>query len=299
MAKKKNQSLTERIAALINRVGEKPEPTFGDIKSELVECLGLAETMQDGAAVSEAESQIAVLKEALAQAEAAREQADEFLEQSDAENNDLRAALKAVNVEIETFRTERKKQEEEKKREEMPDIQFEILQRLPTEHIGDGATLQGVARRAHLPPDEAAVHLNRLVKAGFAQQRRHDLGSGLIMAWHRTIAGDELVLAKRLAGDEEAGEQEAQEAPELTRSEQLVLLAVAAGNRAPSKILNYVAEAVPTVGPPTMTEGTVLLLLVTLRGKKMVNEERISGTPSRWELSRSGRAYVADLTNFS
>src|SRR5439155_15512623 len=99
MAKKKTQNLTERIAALINRVGEKPEPTFGDIKSELVECLGVAETLENSAVIRDLEAEVTVLEEAL--------------EKSNLENSNLQAELRSLKTEVDGFRAERKKQEEE------------------------------------------------------------------------------------------------------------------------------------------------------------------------------------------
>jgi hypothetical protein len=122
MAKKKKQSLSERIAALINRVGEKPEPTFGDIKSELVECLSLAETLENGAVIRNSEAKVKVLE---------------------AENSNLQAELQSLKTEVDGFRAERKKQEEKERQKDIPDIQLHILRGLPTEHIGDGATLEG------------------------------------------------------------------------------------------------------------------------------------------------------------
>lgn len=279
MAKKKNQSLTERIAALINRVGEKPEPTFGDIKSELVEYLGLAETLEEGAVIRDAEAKISALETAL--------------DESNTELGKLKIETEALKSEVETFRAERQKQEE------MPDIQFEILQRLPTEHAGDGATLRGICRRSGIPPDEAEVHLDRLEKAGFTKRRSvyaHD--AGYITTWYRTIPGNELVLAKRMAGEKDEGTQE-EDTPELTQMEQLVLLAVAEGNRVPKTIVKYIEKAIPSVGSPITNEGMVTLLLVTLRNKKMVIDEPTSGGPSIWNLSRAERKYVGDLSNFS
>ncbi len=112
------------------------------------------------------------------------------------------------------------------------------------------------------------------------------------MTWHRTIAGDELVLAKRLAGEEE-GEQQAQEHPELAQTERLVLLAVADGNRGPEEIEKYVINARPSVGPPMTTTGMIVLILIKLREKEMVREEPTAGAPSRWKLGRAGREYLA------
>lgn len=206
MGKKKNQSLTERISALINRVGDKPEPTFGDIKSELVECLGLAETLQDGAAIRDAEAKAKVLE---------------------AENSNLKIELKALNAEVEAFRAEQKQRKAEEKKREMPDIQFEILKGLPNEGVGSGATLDGISERAKIPSYEAAVHLDKLEKAGLAQKGLYERLRVRAIVWHRTIPGSELILAKRLAG--ETKEQETRKHADLPPIQHEILLLIAAG----------------------------------------------------------------------
>ena len=282
MAKKK--SLKERIDALVNALGAAEKPSSAQIRNELVALALDVEKLQDGQPLAE--------KARISDLEAA-------LEKSDVELGNLKVLLEEADGELETFRAGQKQQEEEKKWQELPAIQFEILQRLPTEHAGDGATLRGICGRSGIPPDEAEVHLDRLEKAGFAKRRSvyaHE--AGYITTWHRTIPGNELVLAKRMAGEEEEGAEE-EEPPELTQMEQLVLLAVAEGNRVPKKIVKYIEKAIPSVGSPITNEGMVTLLLVTLRGKKMVTDEPTSGGPSVWNVSRAGRKYVGDLSNFS
>jgi hypothetical protein len=71
--------------------------------------------MEDGQALPEKESAIATLE---------------------AENENLKVGLETANTELETFRAERRRQEEDKKRQEMPEIQFKILQRFSTENVG-------------------------------------------------------------------------------------------------------------------------------------------------------------------
>ena len=137
MAKK---SLKKRIDALVDALGGAQKPTLAEIRSDLVSLGTLAQELEDGQALAEKEAPIAALKQ---------------------QNENLKVELQMANTELDTFRAERKKQEEEKKREEMPEIQFEILQGLPTEHMGDGATLQGICRRTGIPPDEGEVHLHR------------------------------------------------------------------------------------------------------------------------------------------
>jgi DNA-binding MarR family transcriptional regulator len=57
-----------------------------------------------------------------------------------------------------------------------------------------------ISRAVNIPPDEAEIHIDRLEKAGLAT-RRYNAYDALV--WHRAMPGNELVLAKRLAGEEE------------------------------------------------------------------------------------------------
>jgi hypothetical protein len=199
MAKKKKQSLTERIGALISRVGEKPEPTFGYIKGELVDCRSLAQSLEDGAAIRETEAKL--------------EAAQTALEQANTQNAKIESELKTANAEINQFRAERKKRKEERKRqEEMPDIQFKILKLLPSQHGGNWLGFNEISCAVGIPVDEAEIHLNRLEEAKpKLVERRYNAYDAVV--WHRTIAGTELVLAHRLAGQEQAPQRKFPDLP--------------------------------------------------------------------------------------
>jgi hypothetical protein len=262
MAKK---SLKKRIDDLVDALGRAKKPSFAEIRSELVSLGALAQEMEDGQALSEKEAAIAALE---------------------AENENLKIELQTANAELKTFRAEWKKQEEEKKREDIPDIQLQILRGLPTEHMGDGATLKGICQRTKIPPDEAEVHLDRLEKSGFAKRRYFVIaGDSRIAAWHRTIPGNELILARRLAGEEEPTQQDAREHPELSQMETIVLLKVARreGMTAP-EIVEQVNKSVPTIGKPMTSLPVVLLLLIKLREKNLATDgdEPDWGTGRRW-----------------
>jgi hypothetical protein len=105
---------------LVDALARGKKPTSAEIRSELVSVETLAQEMEDGQALPEKESAIATLE---------------------AENENLKVGLETANTELETFRAERRRQEEDKKRQEMPEIQFKILQRLPTEEV-DGYWLR-------------------------------------------------------------------------------------------------------------------------------------------------------------
>jgi chromosome segregation ATPase len=147
----------------------------------------LAEALEDGQTTRKAEANIARLEAAL--------------EKSNAENGNLKVELQMANAEIKKFQAERKKQEESER--EIPPIQFQILKRLPSEHGGKWLRIGEIARAVNIPPDEAEIHLDRFKKAALATERYNAFDA---LVWHRTIAGNELVLAKRLAGEEEAGD---------------------------------------------------------------------------------------------
>jgi len=106
--------------------------------------------------------------------------------------------------------------------------------------------------------------------------------------WRRSMLGNELVVAKRLAGEEEEGEEEQEdEFPELTQMEYLVLLAVAHGSQRPEEIEEYIANALPTVGPPLTSPGMMVLILVKLREKKLISD------PGNPKLLRAGTRLLA------
>jgi len=265
MAKK---SPKKRIDDLVDALGRADKPSFADIRSELFSLGALVQELEDGQALSEKEDAITALE---------------------LQNENLKVELQAANTELEAFRAEWKKQEDEKKREDIPDIQLQILRGLPTKHTGDGATLQGICRRTKIPPDEAEIYLNWLEKSGFAE-RRYFATAGGDSAWYRTIRGNELILAKRLAGEEEPAKQNAREHPELSQMETTVLLTVAKqeGMTAP-EIVEQVNKSIPTIGKPITSLPTVLLLLIMLRGKNLVTDE-----DGRWSTLPNGVEYLAD-----
>lgn len=263
------KSIKSRIDELVSKLGELPPPSSGFIKGKLVTIGNMVEALEEGAVVRDAESKIAVLEEEL---------------------GNLKVELSALQTELEAFRAERKKQEEEKKRQEMPEIQFKILQGLPTEHVGDGATLKGISQRSNIPPDESAVHLNRLVKVGFAQHRTHRLGAGDIVAWYRTIKGDELVLAKRLAGEEEPEEKRRKHA-DLSKPEEIALLMTARDNGEGATE----PEIAQQLGTGVLS---ARLVLKVLRKKEMATDgdepQQTYGAGTVWWLLDNGAEYLAE-----
>lgn len=62
MAKKKPQSLKERIDALINAFGAAQKPTFAEIRNELVEVAAFVEALENEQALAEKDASIAALE---------------------------------------------------------------------------------------------------------------------------------------------------------------------------------------------------------------------------------------------
>ena len=276
MAKKKKQSLTQRIAALINRVGEKPEPSFGDIKSELVECLGLAETLENDAVIRDLEEQVTVLEAAL--------------EKSNLENSNLQTELQSLKTEVDGFRAERKKKEEERRRKEMPEIQFKILQRLPSENEGDGQTLKAISRRANIEALEAEIHLHWLEKSGFAKRRYFaSADDSRIAAWYRTAPGNELILAKRLAGEEQTSQRKYPDLPNIEEGMLAMMIGEKEGVREES-----IHESLERVGVTITLEKVEYILRASLQKKGFADfdsEEGTYGMGNTWFITDRGTEY--------
>lgn len=204
MGKKKLQSLTERIESLINRVGEQPAPSMADLKSELVPCLGLAQSLEDGAAICDAEAKAEALQQEVA---------------------NLKFELQSLKTEVESFRAERKEQGEAERKKELPAIQFEILELLPSEQERrDRPDVKLIANTVCVEVYEAEIHLDRLVKAGLVTFGENSFG---VFEYHRTIPGSELVLAKRLAGEKAVAAK--RKYPNLPQIQHEILLLIAAG----------------------------------------------------------------------
>lgn len=188
MAKKK--SLKERIDALVNALGAAEKPSSAQIRNELVGLALDVEKLEDGQALAEKDARISDLEAAL--------------EKSDVELGNLKVLLEEAGGELEAFRAEQKKQSEAER--EIPEVQFEILKRLPlvNEH---GSTLDVIARTAAIPKDEAEIHLDALCKAKPALAWRTSSWPEVNeTAWRRTMAGNRYVVSKRLAGEEEKEE---------------------------------------------------------------------------------------------
>lgn len=178
------KSLKSRIDKLINSLGGTDKPGLAEIRSELFTFARLAEALEDNQATREAEAKIAVLEAAL--------------EKSNAENSNLKIKLQTANAD-----TEVSCRAEKARRERAGDTanSIQILQRLPSEHGGrNWLGIDEISRAVNIPPDEAEIHIDRLEKAGLAT-RRYNAYDALV--WHRAMPGNELVLAKRLAGEEE------------------------------------------------------------------------------------------------
>ncbi len=201
------KSLKSRIDALINSLGETPVPTLAEIRGDLVKFASLAEALEDGQATREKEAKIEALEAELAR---------------------LKVELQTVNAEIEGFRAEREKQEE--KEREIPQIQFQILSLLPNEHGGSWLRIDEIARTLKRPSDEIEVHAKKLEKAGRVISR---FGEHDALVWHRSDEGNELGIARRLAGEKEA-QVEKRKPPsryaDLSVNEEIALLMIARSN---------------------------------------------------------------------
>jgi predicted transcriptional regulator len=270
VAKKKDQSLTDRIAALINRVGEKPAPGMDVIKSALVPCLSLAESLEEGAAIRDAETQITVLEAAL--------------EKSDAEIGKLQGELQSLNTEVEAFRAERKKQQEEERKREIPPIQFKILKMLPTEH-GGGLIMEEIAKAAKIPFDEAELYLGALESAKLVSNRYNALA---VIIWYRTKTGNSLVVAKRWAGEAQPDGKKRKHA-DLSKPEEIALVMMTRdGGEGATE-----PEIAKELGISVLA---VTLVLATLRGKNMATDgdepQESYGTGQTWWLLKAGKEYL-------
>jgi DNA-binding transcriptional ArsR family regulator len=262
------KSLKSRIDKLINSLGGTDKPGLPEIRSELVTFAQLAEALEDNQATREAEAKIAVLEAAL--------------EKSNAENSNLKIKLQTANAEIQRFRAERKKQEE--KEREIPPIQFQILKRVPNEH-GGGSWLgiNEISRAVNIPPDEAEIHVDRLEKAGLVT-RRYNAYDALV--WHRSMPGNELVLAKRLAGEEE--EQETYKYPDLPKIQHDALLMIVGEDEGINE-----REIAKRLGNSLALAQHTLSLL---RDADFATDgdEADYGTGRTWVILRKGNEYLAE-----
>ncbi|HEV2839899.1 MAG TPA: hypothetical protein VGW39_01105 [Chthoniobacterales bacterium] len=190
------KSLTSRMQELVNSIQELDRPA---IKARLSRYARLVKAMEDGTTARKAKAKIARLETALATSDANCEQANAALEQSSAEIANLKSELQTVQAEIAKYQQERAKQKERER--EMPDIQFKILSLLPSRHSGKPMSVEEIAPAISSPIDQTEVHINKLKSAGLVVSQLHNF---IPTTWRRSNAGNELVYARRLAGDEEA-----------------------------------------------------------------------------------------------
>jgi DNA-binding transcriptional ArsR family regulator len=184
MAAPKNpKSLKSRIDALFDALGleESDRPSTGEIRSQLSQFAVLAEKLENSQAAAEKEAIIAALE---------------------TEFSNLKVELEAAKTAIDGFEAERKKQEE--KEREIPPIQFEILKCLPSEYGGIRLRMDEIAAAVNIPVDETEIHVERLRRAGLVGPQENEILGDF---WYRSKDGNELVFAKRLAGEEEQKKQ--------------------------------------------------------------------------------------------
>jgi len=260
------KSLKSQIETLANSLGESDKPTLADIRSQLFKFASLAEALENNEPVREAEAKITALEAAP--------------EQKNAEVGDLKIKLQTANAEIKTFRADEKKQKE--KDREIPPIQFKILARLPKED-GGGSWLRidEIARSLNIPPDEAEVHLNKLERAGLGTQRHN--------VWHRSMSGNELVLAKRLAGEEQTP---ARKYPELPDIEERMLAVMIGESEGVGE--EYIHKYVLIDGVEITLEKVKWLLKASLKTKGFADydpEEGTYGAGYTWFITDRGTEY--------
>jgi hypothetical protein len=261
------QSLKKRIDALVDALGAAEKPSFLEIRNELVPIGIEVEALEDGQALAEKEAQIAVLEAAL--------------EKSNLENSQLQVELQTANAELETFRAaEREKQEGERKKD-LPDKQFEILEWLPSEYGGEWRGIGEIADAVGIPVDEAEIHLSKLRKAQLAISRYNAYDA---VVWHRSETGNELVLAKRLAGEAEQAENKYYADLPLTEHKALGIIAAARENGASeAEIANKLRK----------TAGRTRLALMVLEGKDFAGQPP-EDPEKRWFLRTRGAFYLAE-----
>jgi hypothetical protein len=117
------------------------------------------------------------------------------------------------------------------------------------------------------------------------------------VAWYRTIAGDELVLAKRLAGEEE--EAPTRKYPDLPILEETILAMMVGENEGvPEELIH---ESLKRKGE-TVTFEKVKYILRTSLDKKWGyafcdDEEATYGGGNTWFITERGTEYFASETN--
>jgi hypothetical protein len=262
------KSIKKRIDELVNKLGEIPPPNAGTIKGELLDIGSSVEALEEGAAIRDAEAKVTILE---------------------SENANLKTELKLLKGEVETFRAERKKQEQESKRADIPDIQFEILKRLPSESESSGLGFQDLASAFNIPVYEVEVHVDALAKAGLARPTREH------RTWvaYRTMAGNKFMLAKRLAGEEQAPERKYPDLPDIEERMLAMMIGENEGVRE-----EFIHGSLENLWRVTITlEKVKWLLKTSLKDKGFAYydpEEATYGMGYSWFITDRGTEYFAE-----
>jgi len=231
MPKKNPLPLSERIGVfyLDGVWNELPENKKTTVKARLVEWQGLAEALENGKALAEAEREIAASE---AQNEALRQQNEALKSENQtlkSDNDILQPMVEKVNEEINGLRAERKHQQEQSAAQEkeiarlnteienwrkllgkympgrkVPDAkpfpQFNnpanaVLYALAQEQIP--ITTYDLASRCGMPPAEVRHYIQRFSTDGLVNEVLDALG-GISMGWRLSTNGDAYVVEKGL-----------------------------------------------------------------------------------------------------
>ena len=218
--------------------------------------------------------------QAIRKAEAKRASLESQNKAFKSEIGDLKRQLQLAKDEIKRLRAE--KDESEKEEAELPEIQFQILKRLPSEHGGIAWTLGEIAYMARIPIDETEIHISRLSSFGLIQRT----WSHSEHVWHRTIAGNEVVFAQRFAGQEEEAKPRRYKYADLRKDAQEMLLLIA---RSEEGIKEFELTA-------RCAHSDAYLHLAALRNESLINSSSGGGIYSdrKLILARKGAEYLEE-----
>jgi predicted transcriptional regulator len=278
------KTLTTQIQDLVNSIQEMDRT---EIKAKLSRFARLVKALEDGTATRKTEAKIARLKTALGKANEDYEKANAALEQSSVAIGNLQSELQTMQAEIAKYQAERTK--EEKRKREMPPIQFKILSGLPSRHSGKPLKVETIAQVVGIPTDEAEVHINKLKKAGLVIAQHNNFAPTV---WHRSNDGNELVLARRLAGDAEAQEEKpkpARKHPDLSADEHFALLMMSKSEEGVTA-----SEIAEKLGRMTVKMVELMLTVLEEKGMASDGDEPDYGAGRYWVLLRGGMEYLAE-----
>jgi hypothetical protein len=243
------KSLKKRIDELVNALGGALTPKLASqIRGDLIELGGLVEAVENGQSAAQQEARIADLETEL---------------------GNLQVSLTEANSQIDRLREEQ--EERERIEREINDTQFRILNRLPSEHSGNGLKMKTIFLYANAPVDQTEIHIDWLRNSGLIESYQvmfHSSDSFVDTLWRRSKDGNKLVVAKRLAGEHNEAERKRRQSEiKLSVPDQAVLGALIGrpeGQTAP-EILGRVGMILPR-----STVATILLILVRLERHGLV-----------------------------